>query len=294
MTWRQSDRTKVWPARRAERILVPLSPCPLVPLSLGFLVSLSFMTGCDLPGKPNPADRPVPADQVVEFTALYSQNCAGCHGADGKLGPAPPLKDPLFRAIVPEEELEGIVTKGRNKTLMPAFAQENGGVLTATQIQVLVKEIKGIPYRIVEKQEGGLAKFQVVSDAGGISPKWGTPGMPPKGVPSYREQSASGHGSGAGIKEKGDLVFARACATCHGDHGQGVEREGEPAWTINDPVFLALTSNQALRRYAITGRPDLGMPGYAEARPDKADFVPLSDQEVTDLVALLASWRGEK
>jgi hypothetical protein len=59
-------------------------------------------------------------------------------------------------------------------------------------------------------------------------------------------------------------------------------------------VFLALTSNQALRRYAITGRPDLGMPGYAEARPGSADFVPLTDQEVTDLVALLASWRREK
>ena len=38
----------------------------------------------------------------------------------------------------------------------------------------------------------------------------------------------------------------------------------------------------------------LGMPGYAEARPGSPDFVPLSDREVTDLVALLASWRGEK
>jgi cytochrome c oxidase cbb3-type subunit III len=288
MTWRQSDKTKVWPARRAKRLFVPLS--------LGLLVSLSFVTGCDLPGKPNPADRPVPADQVVDFGVLYRQNCAGCHGADGKLGPAPPLNDPLFRAIVPEEELEGILTRGRKNTLMPAFDKENGGVLTAAQIQVLVKEIKGIRYRIVEKQEGGLAKVAVVPDAGGIRPKWGMPGKPPEGVPSYGEQLAGSNAGDAGDKEKkGAVVFARACAACHGDHGQGIGKGSETVRnTIHDPVFLALVSNQALRRYAITGRPDLGMPAYAEARPGNPDFVPLTDREVTDLVALLASWRVGK
>ena len=270
---------------------------PLAGRTTPLAVSLALLTGCDLPGRPNPADRPVPADQVVEFTALYSQNCAGCHGADGKLGPAPPLNDPLFRAIVPEDDVEGILTRGRKNTLMPAFAKENGGTLTAAQIQVLVKEIKGIPYKLVEKQEGG------VPDGDWIAPRWGTPGKPPKGVPSYRAPSpvvagspdhATMRGGDPGNKERGAVVFARACAACHGSHGQGVERGGETVRTINDRVFLALTSNQALRRYAITGRPDLGMPGYADARPDSPHFVPLSDPEVTDLVALLASWRGEK
>jgi cytochrome c oxidase cbb3-type subunit III len=247
--------------------------------------------GCDLPGQPKPADRPVPADQVVDFAVLYGQNCSGCHGKGGKLGPAPPLNDPLFRAIVPEEELEGIVTKGRKNTLMPAFALENGGVLTTAQIQVLVKEIKGIPYKIVE-QTAGVAK--VVPDAGGISPQWGQPAQPPKGVPSYRESSASSNGTGAGTKEKGAVVFDRACAACHGSHGQGIQRASVMHRTLNDPVFLALTSNQLLRRYVITGRPDVGMPSYAAARPDDPHFVPLTDQEVTDVVALLVSWRREK
>jgi cytochrome c oxidase cbb3-type subunit 3 len=277
------------PQRRVKRFpfLITLSPCHLVTLSC-----LLLAAGCDLPGQPKPADRPVPADQVLEFAVLYRQNCAGCHGQGGKLGPAPPLNDPLFRAIVPEEELESIVKSGRIKTLMPAFARENGGVLTTAQIQVLVKEIKGIPYKIVEKQDAGVAKVEVVPDAGGIAPKWGAPAKPPTGVPSYREPSASSNGSGAGNKEKGAVVFARACAACHGSHGQG--QGSETVRTINDPVFLALTSNQALRRYTITGRPDLGMPSYAEARPGNPHFAPLTDQEVTDLVALLASWRGEK
>jgi len=219
----------------------------------------------------------------MDFGVLYRQNCSGCHGSDGKLGPAPPLNDPLFRAIVPEEEVDGIITKGRKKTLMPAFAKENGGTLTAAQIQVLVKEIKGIPYKIVEKEEAGVTKVKVVS------PKWGPPAKPLKDAPAYREPTL-----GAGDKGKGAAVFARACATCHGSHGQGIDQESEAARTINDRVFLALVSNQALRRYVITGRSDLGMPGYAEARPDSLDFMPLTDREVTDLVALLASWRGEK
>src|ERR1700730_2225505 len=91
------------------------------------LVLLAVLAaGCDLPGRPDPADRPVPADQFMDFGVLYRQNCAGCHGSDGKLGPAPPLNDPLFRAIVPREELEDILNKGRKNTLMPAFAMENG------------------------------------------------------------------------------------------------------------------------------------------------------------------------
>jgi mono/diheme cytochrome c family protein len=195
----------------------------------------------------------------------------------------------------------GIITRGRKKTLMPAFAMENGGVLTATQIQVLVKEIKDIPYKIVEKQKAGMAKVEIVPDTGGMSPTWGTPGKPPKGVPSYREPlvrkppaKAGAPTLSAGNKEKGAVVFGRACAVCHGSYGQGIDRGSETVRTINDRVFLALISNQALRRYAITGRPDLGMPAYAEARPDSEHFVPLTDQEVTDLVALLASWRGEK
>jgi hypothetical protein len=179
---------------------------------------------------------------------------------------------------------------------MPAFAKDNGGVLTAAQIQVLVKQIKGIPYKVVEKKEAGVVKFEIVPDAGGTVPEWGLPGKPPKGVPSYRESPSGGEGRGseASKEKKGAVVFARACAVCHGKDGQGIAKGNEKVRTLHDPVFLALISNQALRRYAITGRPDLDMPNYAKARPDSPDFKPLTDQEVTDLVALLASWRGKK
>jgi mono/diheme cytochrome c family protein len=191
---------------------------------------------------------------------------------------------------VPQEELEDILHKGRKDTLMPAFTMENGGPLTRAQVQVLVMEIKGLPYKLVEKQETDAARFEVLPDAGGIAPSWGTPAKPPRDVPPYR---ASGVARSPAHAEKGAAVYARACAVCHGSNGQGIAKAGEMIRTINDRVFLALLSNQALRRYAITGRPDLGMPSFDAARPDNPHFVPLTDQEVTDLVALLASWRGD-
>jgi mono/diheme cytochrome c family protein len=221
--------------------------------------------GCDLPGRPNPADRPVRADEVKDFGALYSERCAGCHGADGRLGPAPPLNDPLFLAIVPNAELLRVITEGRavspaQKSPMPAFVVEKGGPLTAAQVAVLAE---------------------------GIKERWGPPASPPGSVPPYLAPKATGGGN----KDEGARVFARACAGCHGKEGEGVERDGKHRRKINDPAFLALISDQELRRLAITGRSDLGMPPYDSREGRAPDFQPLTSAEIDNLVVLLAYWR---
>jgi mono/diheme cytochrome c family protein len=277
------DMMIAYPRYREARSLARLSQCLVIFISV-------LIEGCDFPGRPDPADRPVPANQVLEFGALYQRNCAGCHGADGTLGPAPPLNDALFRTIVPETELTDILTKGRDKTLMPAFASENGGSLSEAQIQVLVHEIKGLPYRIIAKP-GTLAEVEVVTDAEGVSPRWGLPAKPPASMPSYHEPSTAANDNNTARQRVETSAFARACATCHGDYGQGIARGDALIHTIKDPIFLALCSDQVLRRYVITGRPDLGMPGFADARPGNPHFQPLTDEEVSGLVALLASWR---
>jgi len=252
--------------------------------SLLVLLMAALPLGCDAPGKPDSAERPLTPDQVVSFTALYRANCSGCHGADGKLGPAPPLNDPLFRGIVGEADLEKVIASGRSGTPMPAFARENGGTLTALQVQILVKEIKGVSYKIVSG-EGGKGKT-VVASTTGTQPHWGTPPAATS-APPYALAKA------AGDPKKGARVFTRACAGCHGQDGQGDEGD-ESRLRINDPAFLALISDQALRRIVITGRPDLGMPSYAGKRPEDPDFEPLTSEEVTDLVALMASWAPER
>src|SRR5262249_10251046 len=173
--------------------------------------------GCDLPGKPGEADRPVRADQIKDFDALYSTRCAGCHGADGKLGPAPPLNDPLFLAIVPDEELLRVISRGRAVTAgqrspMPAFARAGGGPLTDAQVKVL---------------------------AGGIKKRWG----PAASRDAPHLSLAGGEG---GDPDAGARVFAGACAHCHGEQGEGLERDGTLDRTINDQAFLALISDKAL------------------------------------------------
>ncbi len=209
-------------------------------------------------------------DKVLDFSALYKQNCAGCHGSDGNLGAALPLNDSLFRAIVPEEELTRVISIGRPGTPMPAFARENGGSLTAAQIRVLVDEIKGTHRKPGANVTG-----------------WGVPKSPPENVPSYLMGKAASERTSDAYEQIRKTTYARACADCHGDHGQG----GDEAGPINDPALLSLTSDQALRRLIITGRSDLGMPDFADAEGRPADFKPLSAAEVADLVELLAHWR---
>jgi cytochrome c oxidase cbb3-type subunit 3/ubiquinol-cytochrome c reductase cytochrome c subunit len=207
----------------------------------------------------------VPADQVKDFGTLYRTRCSGCHGADGKLGPAPPLNDALFLAIVPDAELLRVITEGRavtpaQKTPMPGFAEGRGGPLTDAQVKVL---------------------------ADGIKKRWGPPAPPVESPPRY----LGSEGSGGGNKDAGARVFARACAGCHGKEGEGVERDGRLRRKLHDPALLALLSDQVLRRYAITGRPDLGMPPYDGKDGRPPDFRPLKSAEIDDLVALLAYWR---
>ncbi len=229
---------------------------------------LVLLAGCAdpaWPGRPNQADRPKTPDQILSFAPLYRQNCAGCHGANGKLGAAPPLNDPLFLAIVPDAELTKVVTEGRRGTPMPAFFQAVGGALTEAQIKIVVE---------------------------GLRTEWGGDMQRDASLPAYELTRVAGVQSAAGSRARGEEVFTRACAGCHGKHGAGLDRDGTLGSAINVPAFLALISDQALRRIIITGRSDLGMPTYAESdgRPD--DFHPLTPAEIDDLVALLADWRA--
>src|SRR6267143_5879944 len=71
----------------------------------------------------------LPPSQVVDFNALYGQNCAGCHGVVGKGGAAVALANPVFLAIADDTLIRRIASNGVPGTPMPAFAQSAGGML---------------------------------------------------------------------------------------------------------------------------------------------------------------------
>ncbi len=198
--------------------------------TIGPLVALAaalILPACDsLPGRPKEgADE---SAQGTDFESLYTSNCAGCHGADGRLGPAQALRDPLYLALVPPDRFRAVVESGVPGTAMTPFARSRGGSLTSAQIDALV--------------QGVMEHWASAEAVRGAA-------LPPYAAP-------------LGDPERGAGVYAAACATCHGAEGRG----GEKAHDIVDPSYLALVSDQSLRTTVIAGRTDLGMPDWRGKR----------------------------
>lgn len=219
------------------------------------MVAALLLSGCGRPGERLGAPG-TPLDQERDFANLYRRACSGCHGENGTLGPAPPLADALFQAIISDADLAGIIAYGRPETLMPGFGVETGGPLSDHQIQILIRGMRESWGRLKAADRASL--------------------------PSY---AAARPATDADVAA-GSKVFASACAGCHGQEGKGGDRAG----AIHDSVFLSLTSEQLIRRIVITGRPDLEMPDYRRQRqtpPDK----PLTAEEIAQVTAYVQSWR---
>lgn len=212
-----------------------------------------LLSGCNAPSSQPPIDSaPIAPNEVLEFATLYSQNCAGCHGAQGRGGAAIALANPVYLAIVDEPSMRRVIANGVHGTSMPAFAHSAGGMLTDKQIDVI---------------------------ASGIFPQWGQKGiLDGSNPPSYAEKNP-------GSAANGELVYGSYCASCHGAQGQG----GDKGSSITNDSFLALVSDQGLRTIVITGRPELGAPDW---RGNVAGR-PMTEQEVTDVVAWLSSRRAQ-
>ena len=99
-------------------------------VSLAICAAL-FLVACDPPGKPK---REAASSETSDFKILYTENCSGCHGAEGKNGPGRILNDALYLAVLPRETLKQILMYGRAGTAMPAWAKSEGGPITPQQI----------------------------------------------------------------------------------------------------------------------------------------------------------------
>jgi cytochrome c oxidase cbb3-type subunit III len=222
------------------------------------IVIFGLVPACHwMPGRPTPEERWKPPAEIKDFNRLFSQNCSACHGANGRQGAAQPLNDPLYLALVTDETLRMTTAKGVHGSLMPAFAESAGGILTNAQIEVLVA---GMRSRWARPHE-----FASVS------------------LPPYSLQDAIAKGSGPGNSQRGAAVYKTYCAQCHGAEGKG----GEKAGSIVDPNFLALVSDQSLRTTVITGRPDSNKPDWRSNLAGQ----PMTPQEISDVVAWLTSQR---
>jgi mono/diheme cytochrome c family protein len=209
------------------------------------------LSGCGLPhGQPTKDSEVLAPNEVLEFGTLYAQNCAGCHGAEGRGGAAIALANPVYLAIVDDAVIRKVIANGVRGTAMPAFAESAGGMLTDAQIDVIAKEIRS---------------------------RWSRKGILDSTVaPSYTVKAA-------GDVQRGEAAYETYCESCHGPGGRG----GHKGSSITNDSFLALVSDQGLRTVVIAGRPELGAPDWRGNVPGK----PMTEQEVTDVVAWLTSRR---
>lgn len=180
----------------------------------------------------------MPPSELVDFKLLYGQNCAGCHGVDGKGGAAIALANPVFLAIADDAVIRRIASNGVPGTPMSAFAQSAGGMLTEKQIDALIH---------------GIRSWEQPNALGDQTP------------PPYAALVP-------GDSQRGADAYRTYCSSCHGADGRG----GNKASSIVDGSYLALTSDQQLRTVVIAGRPELGAPdwrGDVEGRPMSAQDI---------------------
>jgi len=204
---------------------------PFILLALGAFAALACVACNRSPGNPGPDFEVLPPDQIVEFSILYGQNCAGCHGTGGNGGATVALRDPVYLTVADDAAIRQATANGVRGTAMPAFAQSAGGMLTDKQIDALVRGIRSW-------NQAGLLR-------GANPPPYAakTPGDPQRGAGTYQ-------------------TF---CSSCHGPDGTG----GKKASSIVDGSYLALVSDQHLRTTVIAGRPELGAPDWRENVPGR-------------------------
>ncbi len=194
------------------------------------LAALLTVTGCTMRGKPAPGPEVPRPDSILDPVVLYRENCAGCHGAEGRNGAAMSLSDPVYLAIVSDDTLRNTISKGRTGTAMSAFAQKEGGMLTDQQVDAIIH---------------------------GIRERWGEPNvLSGVAAPPYAAKTP-------GSAQAGQVVYGTYCASCHGSDNKGGPRAG----SVTNGAYLSLISDQGLRTIVITGRPDFNAPDWRDNVP---------------------------
>ena len=154
--------------------------------ALSFLALLAI-TSCDAPGRRAAATPAIRPSDVADFALLYSENCSGCHGANGQGALSVGIGRPVYLAIADDAAIRRVIEEGRPGTAMQAFAQRAGGLLTNTQVDTLVRGIRSWD-----------------------KPEAFGPNQPPAYSPSQPGDAA-----------RGQNVFRTFCFSCHNPDGRG-------------------------------------------------------------------------
>jgi len=148
----------------------------------------------------------------------------------------------------------------------------------STMRKVIANGVHGTSMPAFAQSAGGmLTEKQVDVITSGIFARWSRDGILDGSNPPPYAAKTTGNAA------HGEIVYVAYCASCHGSAGAG----GPRGSSITNDSFLALVSEQGLRTIVIAGRPELGAPDWRGNIAGR----PMTDQEITDVVAWLASHR---
>lgn len=175
---------------------------------------------------------------------LYVEYCAVCHGVDGQGRVGASLQN--FPGIDAGAALEQTISDGILGSVMPAWAESNGGPLTEQQIDDIVAYI-----------QASFAGTEPVEPL----PIYNPPAIPP--LPDVQGDPA-----------QGAVVYESNCVMCHGENGRGYF--GAPLaknWASNQPAVF-------IRDVVSTGIQGTTMPAWAAENGG-----PLTEQQIENVSA---------
>jgi cytochrome c oxidase cbb3-type subunit III len=217
---------------------------------------------------------------LVGLAATLASGCGAPHGQPNNGSEVLAPKDVLAFGTLYAENCAGC--HGGDGSGGAAIALANPVYLAlvddAAIRKVIADGMRGTAMPPFAESSGGMltnAQIDVITKE--IRTRWSKQGvLDTATAPSYAPKAA-------GDAQRGEVAYKIYCESCHGPGGDG----GPKGSAITNDSFLALVSDQGLRTIVIAGRPELGAPDWRGNVPGK----PMSDQEVTDVVAWLASRR---
>jgi len=210
--------------------------------------------------------------------AIAGFYCSACNRADDR-------EAALQESVRPEDVVEFWTLYNQNCSACHGQNGENGPALDLANpvYQSLVDDaslkkwitggMPGTEMPAFGVSAGGfLTEKQVDALVAGIRKNWATSSLGDLKPPPYVANIP-------GDEKSGELVYKAACISCHQKPGAGISSDS----------YLALVSDQSLRTITIAGRPDIGHPDWQQDQPEH----PLTNEDVTNVVAYLASLRSE-
>src|SRR5258708_9517989 len=97
-----------------------------------------LLSGCASPhGQPRQGSESLAPNEVLEFRTLYSENCAGCHGPEGRGGAAIALADTVYLVIADDAVIRKVITNSVCASAVTAIADSARRILRDQNIYVI-------------------------------------------------------------------------------------------------------------------------------------------------------------